>query len=204
MSTTHVLMIADMSGSMHQLADDVRGGFNAYIAGLREDTDNTYKVTVALFDHRYMPLCTAVDLTDVPTLTSDNYEPAGSTALLDAVGLTVTGLTAPLEPGDKVLVVIQTDGKENASEEWTFRAVADLIKSRTAAGNWDFTYLGAGVDSWDQAAMMGIGRAMYVNTANTSEGTAATYTSLVGATRNYAGGQSGAEAVREIRETAGK
>lgn len=205
MGTTYVLMISDMSGSMTYLAEDVRGGFNTYITGLREDTDADYRVSVTLFDHRYMPLCVAAALDQVPELTEDNYQPAGSTALLDAVGRTIGSfdLSVTLAGDDRVLVVIQTDGKENASTEWTYDGVKKLIETREATGKWSVTYLGAGRDSWDQAAAMGVNRSQYVNTANTAEGTAASYFGLSTATRNYAAGQSGEEAAAIVRGVAG-
>lgn len=203
--TTHVLMIVDMSGSMAALAADVRGGFNTYLNGLREDTNADYKISVTLFDHRYMPLCTAATVERAPELTDANYQPAGSTALLDAVGRTVGAFdqATTLADGDRVLVVIQTDGYENASQEWSFPDVTKLIETREATGAWSFTYLGAGADSWDQAAKMGVNRAQYVNTAKTAAGTTATYSGLTTATRAYAGGRSAAESAEIIRGTAG-
>lgn len=203
--TTHVLLVTDMSGSMGHLADDVRGGFNTYVAGLK-GKPGSYRLTATLFDQRYMPLCVDADLATVPELTGDNYSPAGSTALLDAVGRTVGEFEtrAKLGDADRVLVVIQTDGQENASREWTWAAVQGLIKDREATGKWSFVYLGAGADTWDQANRMGVAGANYVGTHATSAGTRATYDSLVGATTAYAAGADGARTARRIRDEAGK
>jgi len=155
--TTHVLFITDMSGSMTRIADDVRGGFNAYVADLRKDTDRKYRLTAVVFDDVIETLCTASKLGEVPPMTGDNYRPRGMTALLDAVGRTVVTFDLAMTPADddKVLVVVQTDGAENASREYTREAVAGLIKEREATGKWSFVYLGVGADSWRQAGGMG-------------------------------------------------
>lgn len=163
--TTHALLIWDMSGSMYSLAEDVRGGFNEYVAGLRA-SDGRYRLTVTLFDNHIEPLCVAAKLRDVPSLTADNYRPRGTTALLDAIGKTVTQFEAATTFGedDRVLVVVQTDGHENASTEWSKASIAELIRDREKTGAWTFVYLGAGVDAWSQAGGIGFSAATTVRT----------------------------------------
>jgi hypothetical protein len=48
---------------------------------------------------------------------------------------------------DTVQVVVVTDGKENASREYTVQAVRDLVKQQTEKYNWDFVFLGANQDA---------------------------------------------------------
>jgi uncharacterized protein YegL len=199
--TTHVLMIVDRSGSMQHLANDVRGGFNSYIDELRKDTGRRYRVTVTLFDTNFQPLCTAAKLKDVPVLDETTYRPGGGTALLDAVALTVAEFEkeAPeLGDEDRALVVVQTDGEENSSREHcgeTGRAfIADLIKTREATGKVSFVFIGAGPDTWMQAAGMGFATASTVSVAATSGGTQSTYVGLAKGTRAYSRGATGAEA----------
>jgi hypothetical protein len=91
---TDVTVILDRSGSMQTIASDVIGGFNAQ------------------------------PIAEAPRLTIDNFKPRGRTALLDAIGRTIdsTGarLAALLEQDrpDHVLLVIITDGLENASTDF--------------------------------------------------------------------------------------
>jgi uncharacterized protein YegL len=195
--TTHVLMVVDMSGSMQPLAADVRGGFNTYIADLRKDEDRRYRVTATLFDTQFDSLCVATKLKDVPNLTGINYRPRGMTALIDAVGKTIAEFDArvpALGDEDRVLVVVQTDGHENASQEFTRERIAATIKEREGAGKWSFVFIGAGPDTWAQAAGMGFAAASTVSVAATSAGTSATYSGLASATRSYSRGATGAEA----------
>lgn len=195
--TTHVLFVTDMSGSMTSLADDVRGGFNTYVDDLKKDAAGKYRLTVTLFDDRFESLCVAAKLKDVPRLTEQNYKPRASTALLDAVGKTVTEFDArvpTLADGDRVLVVVQTDGAENASREFTRDLIATLIKEREATGKWSFIYLGAGVDAWSQAGGMGFAATSTIHSKNTSGATRSAYTGLTQASIAYSAGATAAEA----------
>jgi Mg-chelatase subunit ChlD len=208
--TTHVLMVVDASGSMAPLANNVRGGFNAYIADLRKDADRRYRVTAALFNTELEPLCTAARLKDVPVLDDMTYRPGGGTALHDAVAFTVSGFDAyapELGEDDRAIVVVQTDGEENSSKEFAGSAgrafIANLIRAREATGKWSFVFIGAGPDTWTQAAGMGFAAASTVSVAATSAGTQSTYTGLAAATRSYSRGATGAEASGIVAAAAG-
>jgi hypothetical protein len=195
-STTHVLLITDMSGSMGNLAEDVRGGFNTYLDSLAAD-GGRYRLTVTLFDTEFIPLCTAAKLADTPRLNRDNYWPRGMTALLDAVGKTVAEFESgtKLGEGDRVLVVVQTDGQENSSREFTGVQIAELIKTREATGRWAFIYLGAGADAWGQGEKLGM---RSVNTAATAGGTQSSYVGLASASKSYSRGASASETVSAL------
>lgn len=194
--TTHVLLVTDMSGSMSGLAEDVRGGFNSYLDGLAQG-DGEFRITAAAFDTEYMSLCVDTTLADAPRLTTSNYMPRGGTALLDAVGRTIGGfeLRVPtLGDDDKVILVIQTDGHENSSREYTYDDVKKLLNDRTGeAGKWAVIYIGAGADTWDQAQRMGVRADSYVNTSGSRASTQSTYDGMTRATHLYSKGGSAAE-----------
>jgi hypothetical protein len=201
--TTHVLMITDRSGSMAGLADDVRGGFNQYVDDLRKDTDGKYRLTVALFNHLYESQCVAAKLGDVPKLDGRNYRPGGTTALVDAIGRTIADFETrvpDLADGDRVLLVVQTDGFENSSTEYTTEQVRKLITDREQGGRWSCVFLGAGPNAWTQAGGLGFAAGQTVVVGATSAGTKATYDSLSHATRSYSRGATGTEASRLIAD----
>jgi uncharacterized protein YegL len=157
----HVLFVIDSSGSMGPKATDVRGGFNSYMSTLREDTKSAYRLTAVTFDTQVKTLFTDMPLAEVPQLDSSNYRPGGNTALYDALGVSLDELTGAIcredHPygTDRTLVIVMTDGQENSSRRFTKQQVSDGIKSREAAGNWTFVYLGADQDAW--AASEGLG-----------------------------------------------
>lgn len=204
--TTHVLFVTDMSGSMGNIADDVRGGFNSYVADLRADAERRYRLTAVVFDERIETLCSAAKLRDVPEMTRANYMPRGMTALLDAVGRAVVGLDGSVSLGDedRVLVVVQTDGAENASREYRREAIAGLIKEREATGKWSFVYLGVGSESWMQAGGMGFASGSTVTLGQDGLAAKSTYSSLSHTTRGYSRGTtSGADVAVAVAAASG-
>jgi hypothetical protein len=201
--TTHVLMVTDESGSMEPLEDDVRGGFNRYVDDLRNDVDSKYRLTVALFNHAYRPVCVAAKLADVPKLDGQNYRPGGMTALVDAIGRTIADFETRvpnLAEGDRVLLVVQTDGQENSSKEYTTESVRKLIADREAGGRWSCLFLGAGPDAWQQAGGLGFDRGSTFAVAHSTVGTQSSYAGLTRATRSYSRGATGAEASRSVAD----
>ena len=57
---------------------------------------------------------------------------------------------------DKKVLVIVTDGYENASREYTGEAIKKLVEEKEEAG-WLIVYLGSDHDIYKQTKMMGIG-----------------------------------------------
>ena len=93
-----------------------------------------------------------VKLVDVEELTRDTYEPNDMTPLYDAIGVTVKAIGMDKE---NVIVVIQTDGGENVSKEYTFAMITELIRQKQEDG-WTFVFLGADIDAYDISRNLGI------------------------------------------------
>jgi hypothetical protein len=155
---THVTIVLDRSGSMASIRDDAIGGFNTCI-DQQKRLAGAATLTLVQFDHEYCEVYRAMPLQAVPVMTVDTFVPRGQTALYDAIGRAVVetaeyvrGLPEEARPG-KVVVVILTDGHENASCEYPHARVQTIIQERTAAG-WDFLFLGANMDA------VAIGRAI--------------------------------------------
>lgn len=191
--TTHVLMVIDMSGSMARLADDVRGGYNSYIENLKAD-EFDYRVTVTNFDTEFIPICRNVPLDRVPLFDRDNYMPRGSTALLAAVGKTITEFETEVKPGDddKIVLVVNTDGQENMSQiiddgKWTSDLVGEMLKGREALG-WTIIYMGAGQEAWSQGLKLGLSSRSVYETHATRGGTRSSYSAAYAGTYGTASG----------------
>jgi hypothetical protein len=130
---------------METCRDDVLGGFNAFV----KDQDQNTHLTLIQFDHEYNIIYENLKMSEVPPLTRETYKPRGSTALLDAIGST---LKKSSEPG---IIVIFTDGLENASKIHTKAHIKDLVEQKTKDG-WSFVYMGANQDSFAEAGSIGI------------------------------------------------
>jgi len=140
-----VTFLLDCSGSMESCWDDVLGGFNAFV----KDQDPGASLTLIQFDHEYTVTYENTKMSDVRPLTRETYKPRGSTALLDAIGKTLKMSDEPK------VVVIFTDGLENASRTYTKAHIRDLVEERQRRG-WTFVYMGANQDAFAEAGSMGI------------------------------------------------
>lgn len=156
---THIAMVIDRSGSMSSCWSDVKGGY-AEIVKTNKEAEGKCTFTVAAFDTSYTLL---EDFTDVKAVKSElSVYPAGGTALLDAIGRTINSVGARLsqmaekDRPMKVLVVIQTDGEENASKEFTKAQIKALIDKQTEVYKWQFQFIGASEISVQEATNWGI------------------------------------------------
>lgn len=202
---THVLMVVDMSGSMGNLAEDVRGGFNSYKATLAEDADREYRLTVTLFDTEFIPLAVDVPLADVPELTAANYMPRGGTALNDAIGRTLAEFDlkhGKVRKHERALVVINTDGHENSSKEFSTDQIKSLIAEKDKSDRWGFVFLGAGPTAWQAGGNYGLGH-VTLRSAATSAGTRSTYSGLATASGVFSRGASIGETVAVLGDADG-
>ena len=170
-----IIFLIDRSGSMYGSEKDTIGGFNSIIKEQKQDEIQA-KVTTILFDHEYEMLYKRKNLFDVDELTEKEYRVRGSTALLDAIGRTI--ITMQKEISGKVLFVITTDGYENSSVEFTKTQIKNLIKN----SNWEYLYLGADIDSYGEAAGIGISHERVSNYRKTSDGINDMYSSVSKAT----------------------
>lgn len=159
-----LVLVVDRSGSMDTIREDMQGGLNSLLAEQAKVEGRCF-VTLAQFDDTYEVLA---ERTPIEQLDAYRLIPRGSTALLDAIGRTISSTkawidTLPESERPRVLFTVITDGFENASREWSRQQVMDAVTARQGEG-WDFTFLGANQDAIHEGATMGF-----------SEGSSITY-----------------------------
>lgn len=170
-----IVCILDRSGSMSALVTDTIGGYNSFLAKQREEPGEA-QVTTVLFDGEYEKIADAVPLKIAPNLTGKEYYARGTTALLDAVGLTISDMLGKMEKEGicpakrRVLFMIMTDGQENSSREYNKATVKGLIDLTTEKYKWNYIFMGANIDSVSEAAAIGIGSRHAVNYSHNSGG----------------------------------
>jgi hypothetical protein len=155
-----VSVLLDRSGSMQGLEGDVVGGINRFFADQRNG-EGECTVTLAQFDSDdpYEVLAAAQPIDQVADLTIDQYRPRGATPLLDAIGALLDDAQRRLGDGpangtvDPVVVVF-TDGLENASRRLTRSQLFERIEALKATG-WTFVFLGANQDAYGEAGGLG-------------------------------------------------
>lgn len=118
---------------------------------------------------------------DAPQLGSKNYTPGGQTALFDAIttavdetGNLIEGMAEPNRP-DNVIVVVLTDGRENASET-PGSVVRERVEQRREEG-WEFLFIGANQDAALAASSMGMDSNRSLEMDHSGDGASAAYRS---------------------------
>ncbi|HHZ01690.1 MAG TPA: VWA domain-containing protein [Tissierellia bacterium] len=176
---TELVFILDKSGSMSGLEDDTIGGFNSMLEKQKKEEGEAF-VTTVLFDNNYQLLHYRKNISEVKPITEKEYYVGGTTALLDAVGITINRIDKALtdtiveERPEKVLFVIITDGMENSSREYTYEKVKEMVKQKKNH-SWDFMFLGANIDAIEAAADIGISEERAVQFCSDSLGTQLNY-----------------------------
>lgn len=157
---TEIAAVVDRSGSMMIVKRDTEGAFDGYVADQRTKPGEA-KLTLVQFDTHIDTVYRSKPIAEVPPVI---INPRGLTALYDAIGTTIVDLGARLadleedqRPG-QVVVVILTDGEENASKEWKKAALKKLIEEQTTKYGWVFLFLGANQDAVFAGGEIGIQR----------------------------------------------
>ena len=180
---TEIIFILDRSGSMHHLESDTIGGYNSFLDQQKAEEGDA-RVTTVLFDDRYEILHDGVDIKEVQPITKKEYFARGSTALLDAVGKTIKevehrqNFASVDETPNKTMVVIITDGLENASREYTLDTVKKMVTVQQEKHGWEFIFLGANIDAVKAAGGFGISADRAVNYHADAVGTAMNFASV--------------------------
>jgi len=183
---TDITIILDRSGSMRSIRDATVKGVNSFMDDVNKVPGEGVWSLVQFDDHdsargarEGFPhvVFENVSSTQLPRLEPADFEPRGSTALVDAVCLTigrimtrVLGVAEADRP--KVMVVVMTDGLENASREFTSARLREMAAEAQSLHGWEFLYLGANQDAFSEAGKYGIAKTSNVfNFSATETGT---------------------------------
>lgn len=183
---TKIVVLLDKSGSMTASSEKTVAGFNSF---LNEQKQLEGKATISLYQFAHELEESYIDeniqtakrlinvqqfgrATEYPcfvTYDSDGY----CTPLRDSIGKVIndTGLELSLLPEserpNKVIFVIITDGNDNSSRTFSNRKIKEMITHQQSVYNWTFLYLGADLNSVEEATNMGIN----INTVASYNGT---------------------------------
>jgi len=209
-----ILICLDETASMEVVRDATISAFNEFIQDQRK-VAGTAEVWLLRFNTMYQEAAGHfehpsyfADLGGVMLLTRENYVPRANTPLYDAVGtmIDVVGQAfakrADHERPEKVVMLIQTDGEENSSREYTSHRVREMIERQQKDYGWKFMFLGAAQEAWAAGMAMGIHRSSTVSYSHTGQGTGQAMVMASAATSSYRSGESDATSFAEndIRE----
>ena len=163
----HVCFVIDESGSMAGTESDIIGGFKKIVDEQRANKNGKCAVSLYKFASKVSKIYMGKDVNDVEYLDEKSYRPGGCTAMNDAIGTAIDEIGKWLDAMDeaekpeKNLIVIMTDGEENASVEYSFDKVKEMIKHQEEKYSWSFMYLGADITDASYAKSYGFGNRLY-------------------------------------------
>jgi uncharacterized protein YegL len=159
-SKTYYQLIMDASCSMSGVQIETLNALNSQIESIRKtaakNPEQKIYVSLTLFDTGVKDVIINSSPNCIQLLTRNQYQPNGGTALLDAIGSRIAQLEEVVTADDDVVMVILTDGHENASQFYNYAQIANKIKTLTDKGNWSFSFLGADIDAWSIAQHLNI------------------------------------------------
>ena len=189
-----IWFLLDRSGSMQGLTEDVVGGFNQFVADQALKPGKA-RLTAVQFDGTdpFEMIVDARRIEDVPELTSDVYQPRGVTPLYDAVGHLIKSADRRISyraekghPEEDQLVIVFTDGLENASTKFERSKIFELIQDRMNA-DWTFVFMGANQDSYAEGHKIGLVDGNVQNYAATPESVKVAFSSVSRASMEFRG-----------------
>ncbi len=144
------LIVLDKSGSMNSIANAAISGFNETVGSIRaaqeryKETQEHFVSLMVFCNCEKTMLYDMVPVAEVKQLTTDDYRPCCCTPLYDAMGISINKLyTAIKDKEDATAVVtVITDGLENASKEYTGKAIKALVERMKDEEGWNFSYIG--------------------------------------------------------------
>jgi hypothetical protein len=148
----HLMFILDETRSMNSVKTPTISGFNEYVNSLKREKSVNYKFSLISFNSISLKLVhDSVSIKEIHDLTDKTYIPDGGTPLYDAIAKGINKIYKKRN----VLFVIQTDGEENSSKEFSQKDIFGMIQDKTESG-WQFVFMGANQDAWEVGAQFGL------------------------------------------------
>ena len=195
----HNLIILDESGSMGSIKKTIIEGFNEIVQTVKgiekEFPEQEHFISLVTFNGLGQKLLHFIDpVSRLEQIDDKRYQPDASTPLYDAMGYSFARLRQMVEnlTNYNVLVTILTDGEENASTEYTGKAIKKLIEE-LKLNRWTFTYIGTDHDVEKFASSISITNTMVFN--KNEAGMKAMFVKEQSSRRNYS------EKIREKKDT---
>lgn len=141
------VIILDKSGSMSNITNLAINGVNETIQSIKRNQEKypeqEHMLTLVAFcGCEVKKIYNQCPITEVAPITSRDYRPCCMTPLYDAIGTTISEVHSSMTENAMASVTIITDGYENASKEFSHRAIKSLIEAYKSEG-WLFAYIGA-------------------------------------------------------------
>lgn len=154
-----IVIVLDESGSMESVKNNMKDAINDLIKEQQQVKGRPTTFTLVKFNDKVNRVIKNKPLEDIRLLTSDDYTPNGSTALYDCIGDTIEWFRNEKD----VLLVIVTDGQENASRSFSKSEVLRMIENKKKNDGWTYVYLSNDLQTASQGDGIGCKRSSYAS-----------------------------------------
>lgn len=164
MKKTFVAFVLDESGSMGRRKEEAISSFNEQLDAVRDTGDLGGETRVGVWTlggdiRNIRPL---VDYKNIEPITPESYNPKGMTPLYDAIGTAAAVLEKAMgsyvNEDVAALMIIITDGYENASTDFSNSVISARIKELQDTKHWTFAFMGTTTEQVLAAIDMGMHR----------------------------------------------
>lgn len=146
---TYIALVRDHSGSMRGLTNAALNDYNLTVDGIRQSvTEEGQKAFVSVVECGVGHTATTrlvnanVPIENLPAQ-KDYIANGSATPLWDSVGMAIESIENNPHRNDLTtafLVMIITDGEENASKKWSATSISAKIKELQATDRWTFAF----------------------------------------------------------------
>jgi len=144
----YTTIILDRSGSMTGHEQESVDEFNNQLAIAKEQKDLDMYMSLVTFSFGVDKAQHWLEPVDsIKPMSLMDYKPNGGTALLDAIGFTLTKLRYETDVHSRHLVFVISDGGENQSYEYKAESIKKLLDEFNEDKRWTITYFGCNVDT---------------------------------------------------------
>lgn len=185
---THVAIVLDRSGSMSSVKKQTIEGLNKQLATLQKSEEllGDIDVTLIQFDSTTEISFRGKRPSELKEFSDDDYRIGSYTAMYDGIWAAITELKTLEETEDtSYLVVVLSDGEENASREVTHEVLAEEIKRLQDKGNWQFNYILANIDIKAVSNTLHAKAGNVIAYNSTAKGTSATFDTMAESLVSY-------------------
>lgn len=138
---TYIYYLLDKSGSMQDKKKTVINGMNEFLS--EQKKIQPCFLSFYTFNHNFDTVCELDPIENIESFKYEDYNPNGTTALYDAMGILLTQKIDVTKNGKHILIIV-TDGEENSSREYSSAQIKDLVLN---IKNLEIVYLGSNQDA---------------------------------------------------------
>ena len=154
---TDIIVILDESGSMQVMGSEPVHSVNSIFTEQKnkQKFDDGATATLVTFSDKSIRVIDSQKFSELKELTMKDYNPEGKTTLNDTICSTIKTKLDSSKPDNVVLMII-TDGEENASLIYSRDDVKRMIKLVEDDYDWKVIFIGANIDVFNSGNKMNI------------------------------------------------